>query len=165
MCISAGASFGAGVLLGITGIVAVKMAWNTRFRLFSFIPVFFAVQQMVEGFVWLSLTNSDFHYLQRISIYTFLTFAMIVWPTMVPLSVMHAETNKKRRKVLFVLVWLGAGLSCFMLYTLSFREVSAQVLSFRIHYTVDYPFELPFIKEIVYLSLTCFPNLFQVLKE
>lgn len=158
MCISAGASFGAGVVLGITGIIAVKMAWNTRFRLFSFIPVFFALQQIVEGFVWLSLTNSGFHYLQRISIYTFLTFAMIIWPTMVPLSVMLSEKNKKRRKILSFLTWLGAALSCFMLYTLFFREVSAQILSFRVHYNVDYPVELPYLKEIVYLLLTCFPQ-------
>ena len=59
MCFSATASFGASAVLGAIGIIAVAKAKTKPQRLFATIPLIFAVQQLTEGLLWLSLKNAD----------------------------------------------------------------------------------------------------------
>ena len=54
MCFSATASFGASAVLGVIGVAAVAKAKTKPQRLFASIPLVFAVQQLSEGFLWLS---------------------------------------------------------------------------------------------------------------
>jgi len=59
MCFSATASFGASAVLGVIGIVAVAKAKTNPQRVFATIPLIFSVQQLSEGFLWLSLKNQS----------------------------------------------------------------------------------------------------------
>jgi hypothetical protein len=57
MCFSATASFGAAVVLGTIGIVAMSKAGTKPQRLLAAIPLIFAVQQVTEGLIWLSVDH------------------------------------------------------------------------------------------------------------
>jgi len=157
MCFSAGASFIASSVLSVAGVIAIRKVKKSSFLLLASIPLFFALQQFTEGFVWLSLTNSSLAVWQSIPIHFFLLFALAVWPVLVPLSIMLIEKNKKRKKVLKYMFWLGSALSVFMLYCLIFRNVTAKVMYLHIYYDIDYSIELPMFKYILYFIPTVFP--------
>lgn len=165
MCFSAGASFIAGTVLGVAGIVAIKKAKGTSFLTLACIPLLFSIQQMTEGFVWLTFTNSFFLVGHRFFVYTFLTFALFVWPTMLPLSVFLIEENKKRRKILFGILLFGIALSLFMLYCLVFQNISANIKFLHIYYDVDYSVELPVFKNVVYIIPTVIPPFVSSMKK
>jgi hypothetical protein len=157
MCFSAGASFVAGSVLCVAGIVAIKKCKKSPYLLLASIPLFFALQQFTEGFVWLTLTNSNIAVWQQIPIHFFLFFALAFWPVLVPLSIMLIEKNKKRKNALKIMVLLGSMLSVFMVYCLIFRNVTAKVMYLHIYYDIDYSIELPMFKYILYFIPTVFP--------
>ncbi|MGZ5219533.1 MAG: hypothetical protein ACXWC7_05630, partial [Chitinophagaceae bacterium] len=72
MCFSAGASFGASALLGVIGAVTITKAKTIPQRLFATIPLVFAVQQLSEGMLWLSLKNPALEAGQSFFTYAFL---------------------------------------------------------------------------------------------
>jgi hypothetical protein len=157
MCISAGASFGASAILLVVGVVTIKKTKSSSALVFSSIPLLFAIQQFIEGFMWMTLTNPDYLSMQKYPTYGFLFFALVVWPTIVPLSVYLIEENLKLKKVQLVFTIIGIMLSVFMIVTLLFYDVKSSILTFHIHYEVAYPWELPFFKGIVYFIPTAVP--------
>ena len=157
MCFSTEASFVASTMLSVAGVVAIKKVKSKSYLLLASIPLFFALQQFTEGFVWLSLTKPSLASWQSIPIHLFLFFALVAWPVLVPLSMMLIEKNKKRRKVIKMILWLGLGLSIFMFYVLIFKTISAKVMFLHIYYDIDYSLELPMFKYLVYFIPTVVP--------
>jgi len=107
MCFSATASFGASAVLSAVGIVAQTKAKTGSQRVFASIPLIFAVQQLTEGILWLSLKDPALAAEQSISTHIFLVFAMAVWPFWVPLSVWLLEKDRTRKKIIKKFVWIG----------------------------------------------------------
>jgi hypothetical protein len=157
MCFSATASFIASAFLGVAGVVAMRKVKTPSLFLFSGIPFFFSIQQLSEGFIWLSLKNPDFVGWQEIPMYIFLSFALIVWPILVPVSIMLPENNSKRKKFLKALSFSGIILSAIMRYCLLFGNVTASILSFRIHYAIDYPLNISQYSGLYYFIPTVIP--------
>ena len=108
MCFSATASFGASAVLGVVGIAAVTKAKTRPQRIFGSIPLIFAVQQLSEGLLWLSLKNDGLAASQSLLTYVFLFFAMAVWPFWIPFSVWLMEKDQKRKKIMKGFVATGA---------------------------------------------------------
>ncbi len=108
MCFSATASFGAAAVLGVVGIVAVTKAKTKPQKVFASIPLIFAAQQFSEGLLWLSLKNADLASIQSLLTYTFLFFAMAVWPFWIPFSIWLMEKDGKRKKIIKGFVAIGA---------------------------------------------------------
>jgi hypothetical protein len=108
MCFSATASFGASAILGTIGIIAVAKARSNPQRVFATIPLIFALQQLSEGFLWLSLKNTDLAGWQSSLTHAFLVFAMAVWPFWIPYSIWLLEKDPKRKKIIRGFVWIGA---------------------------------------------------------
>jgi hypothetical protein len=104
MCFSASASFSAGVILSAIGVASIKKAQSPPHIFFASIPLIFAVQQITEGFVWLSLSNPTFVPLKQIATYNFLFFAQVVWPVWVPFSILKLEPKNRRRRSEKILV-------------------------------------------------------------
>ncbi len=125
MCFSATASFGASAVLGAIGIVAVAKAKTKPQRLFASIPLVFAVQQLSEGFLWLSLKDPGLASWRTFLTYTFLVFAMAVWPFWISLTVRLLETNEKRKRIMNVLVGIGAFVAIGVSYILFSYPVEA----------------------------------------
>lgn len=107
MCFSATASFGASAVLVAVGVRAEATSRTWPQKIFAAIPLIFAVQQLVEGMLWLSLNNEMILPLRSALTYLYLFFAMAVWPFWISLSVRLAEKNAARKRILTILVVLG----------------------------------------------------------
>jgi len=158
MCFSSTASFVASGLLATVGTVSILKTKNPSFRLFASIPLLFGIQQFTEGFVWLSLNDSGTAAVTNYAVYCFLFFALITWPTFLPLSVLLMEKNKMRKKILLLLSMLGGLISLFMIFVLLFRDISAQAMFLHVHYYIDYPYDLPYVCILIYFLVTAIPQ-------
>ncbi len=107
MCFSATASFGASAVLGVIGVVTMSKAKTKPQKVFAGIPLVFAVQQLAEGFLWLSLKDQAIAAGEPLFTYAFLLFAMAVWPFYIPFSIWLLEKDVKRKKLIRGFVWMG----------------------------------------------------------
>jgi len=160
MCFSAGASFGAGVVLSVIGVASIKKAQLPSQIIFASIPLIFAVQQITEGLVWVSLTNPGYASLQQVATYNFLFFAQVVWPVWVPFAIMKLEPKATRRKSGKILVGIGALVSLYLAYCLLTFPVDAKILGYHISYGQNYPAAIGPYCGVLYIISTIVPPFF-----
>jgi hypothetical protein len=134
MCFSASGSFAAAGLLGAVGSVALARNSSVNYRMFSAIPVLFAVQQAAEGVVWLTMGRPDQSGLQQRAVLLFLGFALLVWPVWLPLSLVRIEQQPGRRWVLQGFCWLGAGVAAYATVLLLRWQPMAETAGHSIRY-------------------------------
>jgi hypothetical protein len=152
MCFSAEASFGAGAVIGIVGVVAIRKASTPSQRIFATIPLFFAIQQCLEGILWLSLPNPDNLFWQQIGTYGFLLFAWVVWPVFIPYSIRLLEKEARRRKILAILMGMGVFVSLCFAYILVFHQAAAHIEGAHIKYEQDFHYSSGF----AWLTSACY---------
>ena len=160
MCFSAGASFGAGVILTAIGVASVRKVESRSEIPFAGIPLIFAVQQFTEGFLWLALSNPVYAALKGVTTYTFLFFAQVVWPLWVPLSIMLIEKKTERKRVLKLLTGIGVVVSAYLLFCLISFPVSASISRYHISYSQDYPSFIGLYLGVFYFIATIAPPFF-----
>lgn len=165
MCFSASASFIAGATLTVIGVASIKKTKKPSEIPFASIPLLFALQQITEGFVWLSLTNPDYAFLEDFSTHAFIFFAQVVWPIWIPLSFLKFK-NKKESKILGkILVGLGIVLSSVLAYFLFTKHIEAEILGNHIAYSQHYPANLHLIGVILYVVVTIVPPFTSSIKK
>jgi hypothetical protein len=126
-------------LLAIVGVVSAKKVNKPSQIAFASIPFLFSFQQFTEGILWLSLTHTEFAFLESISTYFFLIIAQIVWPTWVPVSILFLEKDAKRKKALYAILALGITLSLYLTYCYIMYDVHAQISQHHIEYNLSFP--------------------------
>ena len=137
MCFSATASFTASLVLIPAGIYCIRESILTEkaYLAFAFWPLFFGVQQVFEGFVWLGIDNNDLN-LIKIAAWGFLFFSHFFWLIWTPFSSFYLETNQKIKLGLIILMLIGflyGGLLYFpLLYRTSLLNITI------IHGSINY---------------------------
>jgi hypothetical protein len=139
MCFSAEASFGASTILSAVGVVAVGKAKTPSQRLFAVIPFLFGIQQFAEGMLWLSLMDPDLDARRQFFTYTFLVFAMMVWPVWIPFTAWMLEKNPKRKKTIGMLLITGAIVFAGIGYVLWTYRVQVIPAHHHLHYEFNFP--------------------------
>ncbi len=157
MCFSANASFGAGIVLAAIGIASVKKAQTPSQIFFGCIPLIFCVQQITEGFVWLSLSNPAYASLKQVATYNFLFFAQVVWPLWIPLSILMLEPKMRQKKAGKIFVGIGALVSIYFAYCLLTFPVEATIAGHHISYQQDFPSGIAFYCGAIYIVATIVP--------
>lgn len=157
MCFSAGASFVGGVIISGIGVATIREVHKPSQLVFACIPLFFGVQQIVEGCLWLTFQGADYVNIQKIATYLFLIMAQVLWPTLIPVSVLLMEENKKGKRILWILLGLGISLSLYYFICLLLFNVIPQIKGFHIEYNTEFPESLAVIAFIVYLVVTITP--------
>ncbi len=165
MCFSAGASFGAGVVLSVVGVASIKKAQSPSQIIFASIPLLFAMQQVTEGFLWLSLTDPAYASLQQVTTYNFLFFAQVAWPVWVPFAILKLEPKERRRTIEKVLVGIGALISLYLAYCLLSYPVEAKIIGYHISYTQNYPASLGRVGGLLYMIATIAPPFFSRIRR
>lgn len=165
MCFSAGASFGAGAVLSVIGVQSIKKSKAPNQLFFASIPLIFAVQQITEGLLWLSLTSPAYASLQQVTTYNFLFFAQVVWPVWVPFAILIVEKEKLRRIPGKILVGIGAVVSCYLGYCLLTFPVRAEVSGYHISYIQQYPAAIARYCGFLYITATIIPPFFSRVKS
>ncbi len=167
MCFSATASFSAATVIGSIGVATYKKCKHREMKFLASIPFLFAMQQVAEGFVWLSFTQSKFQGLQPSATIAFLFFAWVLWPILIPFSVYQSEAKGKKRDIIFYLFLLGCLTGAHSLYNLYAGNPQPLINDFHIDYILNYTsFELKFqsIQQMAYVFVTVIPLFLSSLK-
>lgn len=155
MCFSAEISFSAGVALVGVGAYALKKVDSKKKIAFASVPVFFGLQQISEGFLWVSLNNGDQPLMMDISMYIYIFFAQVFWPTWIPLAIWNMEPDLKRKKILFYPFIIGILASLQLIYSLIFYDVEASASQNHIHYDIE--IQRLGIHQVLYVISTAIP--------
>ena len=133
MCFSATASFSAGALLIVIGTLTLKLARRPRELAFAAIPLLFAIQQLIEGVIWLTF-SVDAPLVNSVMTHAYSFFSHVLWPAYVPLAVWLIEPPGRRRQVLLVFVAGGVAVACYLLYILMAFPVVSRPTGQHIEY-------------------------------
>ncbi|MAF81232.1 hypothetical protein CL628_04440 [bacterium] len=159
MCFSATASFVAGGALSTVGVATLKKVKVKTDIPYASITLFFGLQQLAEGVIWLSLMYQAAA-LNIFMTYVYVMFAYVLWPTLIPASVFLLETVRWRRKVLRAFFAVGAAISLYLIYILAAFPVSSQIGNNHIVYAV-HQIPIPWIIGVIfYVAVTCISALF-----
>jgi len=159
MCFSLEASIAGGIVVSSIGVAAVKKIHVPAQATFASIPLVFGIQQFSEGLVWYSLSNPANANLEQYGTYIFLFVARILWPVLMPLSVLLMEEDPKRKQILRVMFGLGAAVAIYYSYCLLFMNVYPQIDGHHIQYINDFPQSLADIVFFIYV-VAAIPPLF-----
>lgn len=139
MCFSTSASFGAGIVLSVLGVATLRKVREPRQYPFAAIPLFFGVQQLLEGVIWLSFSRPDYREYQQAATYAYLVFAQAVWPVWVPFSIFLLEKNDRRKQLLALLTVGGVVAAAMLLYFVFSQHATAGIEGNHIKYGIDTP--------------------------
>jgi hypothetical protein len=165
MCFSASSSFGAAIVISTIGVMAIKKVSTPAHYFFALIPLFFAMQQFAEGFLWLALTDSSYAPLEWTATYFFLFFAQVVWPFWIPFSIYMLEKESKNIHILKILIVLGGIVSLYLAYCLVTFYVKATIIGQHISYQQDYPAVFNKYSGLLYIFATVLPPYFSSFKK
>jgi hypothetical protein len=157
MCFSPEASFAGGIIISAIGVATVRKVHNPSQIVFASIPLFFGIQQIAEGFLWMTLPGNDFINIQKISTYVFLIMAQVIWPLMIPVSIVLMEENIKRKRVLRLFSGIGLALSIYYSICLVTFSVNPEISGYHILYKNTFPSSLSNPAFAVYLTVTITP--------
>ncbi len=157
MCFGPVASFTSAAVLTGAGAVTLKTTRSKNELLFAAFPILFGAQQFIEGLIWLGVNDGPLVNLRRPLAALFIFFAYIVWPVASPLAIYLLEPEKKRKMILSVLMALGIGTACYLIWFVLHYPHQVNVVGHSIQYHVKkFPNEIGFI----YLGSTYVPYLF-----
>ena len=157
MCFSPLASFIGGAVISSIGIATIRKVHKPSQVLFAAIPLFFGFQQVAEGLLWLALKKTGLDDLEKVSSNIFLIMADVIWPVMIPLSVLFLENSSRKRKILFVFLSIGVVLSLYYSWCLLTFDVTPRIKGFHIQYDTGFPRSLAMVAFLFYLTATIPP--------
>lgn len=157
MCFSAMSSFAGGAVLASIGTATSLSNRDPSRRLFAAIPLVFGIQQFAEGVVWLTLPTAGHEPIRKAATTLFLIAAVVLWPTLVPLSVLLMERTRKRRA--WILAFLGVGVAVSLAHAVGMLlfPVTARILGFHIQYAMASPLPVAMVTMAGYLVATIAP--------
>ena len=164
MCFSASASFGAGLVLTVAGVITIRQAKTTTLA-FAAIPFIFAVQQITEGFSWLGLSGSGHEMWKLIPAYVFLFFSHVVWPIWMPFSIMIIEKNLLRKKIITILFAAGCLLAAYHFYYIIAFGAQGEIVSCHINYNTYFPKRFDAAASLLYGLVTVIPFFVSEIKK
>lgn len=155
MCFSATASFTAGAVLLGTGTLTLRSVKHRREVVFAAIPVLFAIQQLIEGVMWLTFQH-DAVYLNTVMTHAYSFFSHVLWPVYVPVAVLLIEPLRSRRQALRAFAAGGIGLGVYLLYMLVAFPTISRITGQHIEYVSPHFFAVA-VMTLYLLSTTVSP--------
>lgn len=159
MCFSAQASFAAAGALSVISLLSIKQVRTNQLLPLALTPLFFGIQQATEGFVWITFAHENAPSLLHLSsMYAFLFFAGIFWPTWVPTALYYAETSPPRKKIITFFTIGGVLVSLIVGYCWVLQTTGAVIANHHLDYPViNYPFGIknPTVAKIISSIIAC----------
>ena len=162
MCFSATASFTAAAVIGSVGVVTLRSAAakpDHRILALAAFPILFALQQVVEGLLWLNLTAPEPGALRGVLVHAFQGYAEVFWPTFAPLEALLIERERWRRILISICLAIGVALSIYLLVAMIGHPYQASVGDGHIVYRNDFQYpkgiEAPYVVATTLSLLMC----------
>lgn len=134
MCFSAQISFIVAGGLALTGLLSILISKNRYEFLLSLTPCMFAVQQSIEGILWLALPNHPL--IASVATYAYLSFAYLFWPVWIPLALALYEKEFWRKAVIFSCMLVGILLAGTFLKLMMLNGATSVIKSHHIVYDI-----------------------------
>ena len=160
MCFSLEASFISGTVLAVVGVLAIKKTHSIPQAVFAGSPLLFSFQQFSEGFVWLSITNTEYSSWLKPSATIFLTIAEVIWPVWVSLSLLLLEKKKINKTILFLLFGIGVIVSTYLGLHLLTNTIKVEQTNYHINYNFGVPNSVVYIFSVLYFLSAVMPLFF-----
>jgi len=107
MCFSAEVSFISSGALAITGVFCIQKSLKVKnYFLLALTPFLFALQQFLEGFVWIEFNHHNYFLLNIFSI-AYLFFAFFFWIVWFPIVAYSLESIKWKKIFFLGLILIG----------------------------------------------------------
>jgi hypothetical protein len=119
MCFSATANFVGSGVLGAIGVVTLTKVKHRRELLFAGLPIFFAIHQFIEGFVWLGLDGILSPAVAHNMGAAFMLYAQGLLPFLLPLSVLLFESDASSRRRMLPFLAIGTFTTLYILWALT----------------------------------------------
>ena len=155
MCFSAPVSFGAAAILGVTGAATLTKVRALSELPLAAVPVLFAAQQAIEGFLWRTVPNGPGHTTALATL--FAAIGLIVWPLLIPIAMALVETHPLRRLAILLFVPAGIGVSVNYAAILLVRPYRAWPLGHTLTYVNNHPISPVMLG--LYILCACLPPL------
>lgn len=165
MCFSASASFSSSLLLAFVGTETLRKVHKPSQIIFAGIPLYFALQQLTEGVVWMTLAHPGHAESQKVAACCFKIMAEVIWPILIPLSVFLMEENKIRKRILFALLTLGVAVTFYYLYFIVFYDIHTEIIGRHISYQSSVQGSFDKISMLFYLFATLTPFFVSSIKK
>lgn len=157
MCFSAPASFVTAGITGAVGVVALTRINEPRELPLAATPLLFALQQGIEGLLWLKLPLDSDGSLSATLTFIYLFFAEALWPLYAPIAVWLIEPTRHRRLFMVVCMGVGTGVGTYLLWWIFGHPQLATILDGHIVYVTQY--RQSGVVEFAYLAATGLPLL------
>jgi hypothetical protein len=131
MCFSATSSFIAAAVTGAAGIAALTKVDRPQDVMLAATPLFFAVQQSIEGMLWLNLPASPGNQAVTPLTVAFLLFAKVFWPIHSPLAALLSEPEPSRRSLISWCLVIGVAVSGYFLWSIWSYPQAAVIIDGR----------------------------------
>lgn len=138
MCFSATASFVTAGLTGAIGIVCLTKASNARQLPLAATPILFALQQTIEGLLWLNLLWEPGGLDSAALTSSYLFFAEVFWPIYSPLAVFLIEPSIGRRHFMLFCLAVGVSLGTYLLWPILTQTHNAAIQDGHIVYAAEH---------------------------
>ena len=156
MCFSAEASFIAAFVLIIIGVMTLRLKRGKGYTVLASIPLFFGIQQFSEGFVWYGLANG-YSVLTTVAIYSFMFFAVVVWPVIIPAALVTIEKHAVRKKLIKIFLGLSIAWALIIGFFMIRFGISAEIIGNHIVYTVREQLTFVALDGLIYSALVYIP--------
>lgn len=143
----------AATVAGAAGVAALKRAHGRRDVPLAAMPVFFAIQQAIEGVLWLTLPSSPSAPVEAGLVNLFLLFALVFWPIYAPLTVLAIEPDPRRRRWIAASLAAGLYVAAYFMFSLHGEARTAVIDHHHVVYSGD-P-NLPLAIKWLYPIATC----------
>ncbi|MFM7591236.1 MAG: DUF6629 family protein [Isosphaeraceae bacterium] len=140
MCYSAQASFLTAATLTPIGIFCMNSAIRRHPRLWpvASVPLGFAIQQAMEGVIWISLDHND-QATAEMAARIYLFFAICWWPFWGPLTALVAATEPRKKRLLSAILILSSGWF-FYYYLPMLADFRNQIQATVVHHSIRYSY-------------------------
>ena len=155
MCFSPTASFTAAGLTAVVGFVSLSRVSSPREIPLAATPLLFALQQALEGTLWIDLPLAPGGSVATGLTLLFLFFAEVFWPIYAPIAALLIEPSWPRRRLMLLCLAVGVGIGARFLWWILAHPHGAVILEGHIVYVTEYPFSEPVA--LAYLAATGLP--------
>lgn len=152
MCFSPGADLAVGAVVGVVAVDTLRHVPAPRVLPLASLPLFFAVHEVDESFVWLGLDGRMPWSAGHAAAWLFLLMAFAL-PLLVPLAVATLEPDPGRRLLMVAIAAAGALSFVTMLFTLTRDPIGARIAGHHIEYVTSPPYAT--VLGVVYVATTC----------
>jgi hypothetical protein len=156
MCFSASASFIASGVTGAGGLACLKSTRRKSEIPLASIPFLFAIQQFIEGLIWIYYPGSGVADILT-PLYSF--FSHVLWPLFIPIAIYLVEPSGRRKKLLLSFMILGISVSIFLFYFIIQNPAEVSVAENHLRYSYGY-LENARISVLLYLTVVSISPLF-----